>query len=72
MMGERKGVVDWGVEADGSTRVVSSRDADQFGDRRMNPRRINYHTFTRELKCVLGARCVNYGSVSANYNNWTL
>ena len=72
MMGGRKGVVDWGVEADGSTRVVLSQEVDQFGDRRKNPRRRDYHTFIRELKCVLGARCVKYESVSANYNNWTL
>jgi hypothetical protein len=72
MMGESKGVVDWGVVADCLTRVVLSQDVDQFGDRRQSSKTSEYHTFTRGLKSVLGARVVKSGCVSANYNNWTL
>jgi hypothetical protein len=36
MMGESKGVVDWGVVADCLTRVVLSQNVDQFGDRRQS------------------------------------
>jgi hypothetical protein len=72
MMGERKGVVNWGVVAGRSTRVVLSQNADQFGDRIRNSKRISYHSFPRGLNCRLGARSVMCRSVSANYNNWTL